>query len=152
MGLEIRKTTVLKIMKNVLAEKKFLIHFGKSDPQGFLYHARLAEMAHELLEEFWSQHKLGWGFWFQNTQWAVPLRHAECEFLAPMRVGQECAATLQVKKFGDSSVQFLCEFYAPGPNTPVLAARTTTTHVFVRREDFRKISVPETVREALALN
>lgn len=139
-------------MKTVLAEKKFLIYFGKADPQGFLYHARLAEMAHELIEEFWSQHKLGWKFWFQNPEWAVPLRHAECEFLSPLQAGQECAATLQVKEVGDSSVKFLCEFYAPGPKGLTLAARSTTTHVFVSREGFRKIPVPHLVREALTLN
>ena len=95
----------------------------------------------------------GWlNFWFQNPKFAVPIRHATTEFMSPLRVGQSYSLKLSVKKIGGSSIEFVTEFVGPSLEiSPLdtLCAQVTTVHVFVDRENFRKLPVPEEVRETL---
>ena len=132
-------------MKNPLIKKEFLVAFGDADPQGILYHARIYNLAHLLLEEFWAGHKRGWDFWFNNPEWAVPLRHSEADYLAPLKVGQHIAGQIRIDAIGESSVTFVSEFFHAGK----LAAVVKTVHVFVNRTTFQKITVPEAVRVEL---
>jgi len=134
-------------MKNPLFKKEFLVSFGDADPQGILYHARIYNFAHLLLEEFWAAHQRGWNFWFNNPEWAVPLRHSEADYLAPLKVGEKFLGEISVSEIGESSVTFTCEFYCAGNGKP--AAVVKTVHVFVNRATFQKITVPEAVRVVL---
>ncbi len=130
-----------------LSEKKILVSFGDTDPQGFIYFARAFEFAHQGIEEWATQSPLGWAFWFQNAEFAVPVRHAEADFLAPMRVGGSYFARLFVGQVGETSVTFKTEFFDPSSDQKL--AEVTSTHAFVDKKTFKKITVPERVREVL---
>ncbi|MCB0350374.1 MAG: acyl-CoA thioesterase [Bdellovibrionales bacterium] len=130
-------------MKN-LFEQNILIEFGDSDPQGILYFANTYKLAHQCLETYWAQNELGWKFWFQNPEFAVPIRHSECDYLAPMKAGENYKSTLMCSKIGDSSVEFSCSFSNLSDDT--VCATVKTVHVFVDRKSFNKISVPERIR------
>jgi acyl-CoA thioesterase FadM len=132
-------------MKKPLIKKEFLVAFGDADPQGILYHARIYNLAHLLLEEFWAAHQRGWNFWFKNPEWAVPLRHSEADYLAPLKVGERITGQMSIDAIGDSSVTLISEFFNAGK----LAAVVKTVHVFVNRTTLQKISVPEAVRVIL---
>ncbi len=134
-------------MKRLLLEKARRIHFGETDPQGILFFARTFELAHECLEEYWASTSLGWPFWFQNSDFAVPLRHASADYRKPARAGELCSCQLFVEKIGNSSVEFAFELYDQTGN---LLADVHTTHVFVERNAFGKIKVPDPIRELLA--
>ena len=121
-----------------------LIHFRDADPQGILYFSRVYDLAHNCLEEFWSKSPLGWRYWFQNPEFAVPLRHSACEYFRPMQVGDTYRSKLTVAKIGESSVEFICEFTQR--DTGTVYTRVSTTHVFVDKKTFTKINVPERVR------
>lgn len=133
-------------MARLLFEKTIRIHFGDTDPQGILFFARTFELAHECLEEYWAATPPGWGFWFQNEEFAVPLRHASADFRSPARAGELCSAQLHLIKVGNSSVDFKFELYN---QTGALLAAVSTTHVFVDRRSFSKMSVPDLVHSQL---
>jgi len=133
-------------MGRLLLEKSVRIYFGDTDPQGILFFARAFELAHESLEDYWAGTTHGWSFWFQNSDFAVPLRHTTADFRKPAKAGETCSAQLFLGKIGNSSVDFLFELY---DQTGTLLAKITTTHVFVERHAFGKIGVPELVREQL---
>lgn len=130
-----------------LSEKKILVTFGQTDPQGFIYFARAFEFAHQTIEEWVAQSPLGWDYWFKNTEFAVPLRHASADFLAPMRAGNHYYARLYVGGLSDSSVTFRTEFYDPASEQKL--AEVLSTHTFVDKKAFKKTSVPEKVRAIL---
>lgn len=125
-------------------EKSIFIHFDEADPQGILYFANTFKLAHKCLEEYLTQSNLGWSFWFQNTEFAVPLRHSSCDYLSPMKAGEYYQTTLLVNKIGDSSIELICEF--SDVKNKIVFAKVTSVHVFVNRESFKKISVPEKIR------
>jgi YbgC/YbaW family acyl-CoA thioester hydrolase len=123
---------------DVLFEKKLLVHFSDCDPQGIVFYARYFDWAHAVIEEFWASVPNGWERWFQNADLAVPLRHAEANYLAPVVAGEEITAHLTVERIGETSVSFETQFSCDG--SP--AAAVKTVHVFVQRKDFRATSVP----------
>jgi 1,4-dihydroxy-2-naphthoyl-CoA hydrolase len=152
----------------LLYEKKLLVHFGDADPQGILYFSKISQWAHELIEEYWADSKLGWSGWFQSPEFAVPLRHTEQDFFAPMLVGTELKSQLYVSEISESSVRFKVDFLtsnnvgeATTPSAqekivsskPIfqekLAATAQSVHVFVDRVTFKKISVPPEIRNIL---
>ncbi|OFZ19562.1 MAG: hypothetical protein A2Z20_08345 [Bdellovibrionales bacterium RBG_16_40_8] len=127
-------------------ETNILINFRDADPQGILYFARTYDLAHNCLEAFWAQTSLGWNFWFKNPEFAVPLRHSNCDYLHAMPAGETFNAQLAVAKIGESSVEFICKFTKKNGS---ICAQVSTTHVFVDRKTFTKISVPDIVRSFL---
>jgi len=129
----------------IIFSKETWISFGDADPQGILYYPRALDLAHTCLEEFWKGQRVGWKFWFQNPEFAVPIRHAECDFLSPLYVGENYQVRLGVSTIGESSVEFVCEILSSQ-----VCVRVRTVHVFVDRKTFQKISVPEPVRELLS--
>lgn len=133
----------------VLFEDQTLIHFGDTDPQGFIYFARAMDLAHKFLEKFWAQTSFGWKYWFQNPEFAVPIRHAECDFLKPLLVGELYQLRLFVSKMGDSSIEFTCEFVSPKGDHEI-CARITTIHVFVDRKTLTKITIPPEVKNLVS--
>lgn len=126
----------------VLLEDKKMISFGDADAQGILYFARTFDYAHECLERFWNQSSLGWNFWFQNPEFAVPLRHSSCDHLRPLKAGVTYTTQLSVVDLGQSSVKFAFEVR----DADSVCARVETVHVFVDRKSFKKIDVPEKIR------
>ncbi len=130
-----------------LFERKISVAFGDTDPQGFIYFARVFELAHQVLEDYLRNTALGWDFWFQNPEFAVPVRNANADFVGPMKVGQSYSALLGVKEIRNSSVTFTIEFV---DSSGVKFATCSTTHTFVDKVSFRKISVPERVLDVLA--
>jgi YbgC/YbaW family acyl-CoA thioester hydrolase len=130
----------------VLFEKTFLVHFADCDPQGIVFYARYFDWAHAVIEEFWAARPNGWERWFQNSDFAVPLRHAEANYLSPVVAGEEITAHLTVARLGETSVTFETQFSCDG--TP--AAAVKTVHVFVNRRDFKSTPVPKDIAKELA--
>ncbi len=136
-------------MAQLLFEKSITVHFGDTDPQGILYFARAFELAHETIEDFWAANSLGWAFWFQNSDFTVPLRHAEADFQKPARAGEICSAQLYLVRVGNTSVEFQVELY---DSSGSLLTTVKTIHVFVDRRSLKKMNVPDRIREQLERN
>jgi len=121
------------------------VSFDESDPGNFLFFGRSFNHAHRVIENFVRECGIGWDTWFNNDEWAVPIRHAESDFKKPMMAGGIYQAELGIEKIGDSSVQFKVKFIEDRDEL----ATVITTHVFINKKSQLKINVPEKIREKL---
>jgi YbgC/YbaW family acyl-CoA thioester hydrolase len=123
------------------------IRFEDADPAGIVFYPRAIALAHGVIEDLIRQTELGWHGWFENHGLAAPVRHAEADFLAPMRAGETLMARAWVEKLGETSGTFLVEFRGNDGET---RARIRTAHVLVDRSTGKPVPMTPEIRAALA--
>jgi acyl-CoA thioesterase FadM len=128
-------------------EEKITIRFADADPAGVVFYPRAIALAHSVVEDLIRHSPLGWEEWFASPTHAAPLRHAEADFLRPMKPGEVFTARAVVEKLGTTSVSFVVEFIQP--ETGATAARVRTVHVLVDKYTGEATHLPVSVREAL---
>lgn len=122
------------------------IRFEDADPAGIVFYPRAIALAHGVIEDLIRQTELGWHGWFENHGLAAPVRHAEADFLAPMRAGETLRARAWVEKLGDTSGTFVVEFLGKEGET---CARICTVHVLIDRSTKQPVALTPEVRRAL---
>ena len=127
-------------------ETSVTIRFEDADPAGIVFYPRAIALAHGVVEDLIRQTELGWHGWFENHGLAAPVRHAEADFLAPMRAGETLRARAWVEKLGDTSGTFMVEFLGKEGET---RARIRTVHVLVDRSTKQPVALTPEVRRAL---
>ncbi|MFM8887254.1 MAG: acyl-CoA thioesterase [Chthoniobacterales bacterium] len=127
-------------------ETSVTIRFEDADPAGIVFYPRAIALAHGVVEDLIRQTDLGWHGWFENHGLAAPVRHAEADFLAPMRAGEALQARAWVEKLGETSGTFMVEFLGKECET---RARIRTVHVLVDRNTKQPIALTPEVRRAL---
>jgi 1,4-dihydroxy-2-naphthoyl-CoA hydrolase len=124
----------------------FQVPFDEADGEGIVFFGNYFRLAHRALENWLPRQGLPWNEWFAHPEIGVPLRHAEADYLKPLRPGQTFAVEIHVAKIGESSVHF--EYAFTGKDGEVLT-RLKTSHVFIDRKSLKKIAVPERWRRQL---
>ena len=122
------------------------IRFEDADPAGSVFYPRAIALAHSVVEDLIRQTELGWHGWFENRSLAAPVRHAEADFLAPMRAGESLTACAWVEKLGETSGTFAVEFLGSEGET---RARICTVHVLIDRSTKQPVALTPEVRKAL---
>ncbi|MCH7521651.1 MAG: acyl-CoA thioesterase [Candidatus Marinimicrobia bacterium] len=122
------------------------VKFSEVDMAGVVFFSRFFEYAHSAFEAFF-QH-IGWSFAqvFNEGQWGFPLVHAEADYQAPARLGDDLTVQLAVAKLSESAFTMRYRITLPG-GKPV--ASVLTRHVWVDRATFKKAAMPEEVRAKL---
>jgi acyl-CoA thioesterase FadM len=121
------------------------LRFDDADPAGVVFYPRAIALAHAVVENLIRHSPLGWEGWFASPTHAAPLRHAEADFLLPMRPAETFIAHASVEKLGSTSVTFLAEFINAAGET---AARIRTTHVLVDKATGRAMPLTTAIRSA----
>ena len=127
-------------------ETSVTIRFEDADPAGIVFYPRAIALAHGVVEDLIRQTELGWHGWFENHGLAAPVRHAEADFLAPMRACETLQARAWVEKLGETSGTFIVEFLGKEGET---RARIGTVHVLVDRGTKQPVELTPEVRRAL---
>lgn len=128
-------------------ETTVTIRFEDADPAGIVFYPRAIALAHGVIEDLIRQTALGWHGWFENHGLAAPVRHAEADFLAPMRAGETLQARAWVDNLGDTSGTFVVEFSGRDKDA---RARVRTVHVLLDRTTQKPVALTPEVRAALA--
>jgi len=128
-------------------EQKITIRFADADPAGVVFYPRAIALAHSVVEDLIRHSPLGWEAWFASPTHAAPLRHAEADFLRPMKPGEIFTARAAVEKLGSTSVTFLVEFLDPAGR---IAARIRTVHVLIDKESCTPVPLTGEILSALA--
>jgi 4-hydroxybenzoyl-CoA thioesterase len=128
-------------------EEAVTISFADADPAGVAFYPRAIALAHGVVENLIMHSGIGWHAWFASPDQAAPLRHAEADFLLPMRAGETFTARAAVEKIGDTSVTFVVAFVNAADET---AARIRTVHVTIDKATGKPIRITESIRAALA--
>ena len=130
----------------VVHEETTTIRFEDADPAGVVFYPRAIALAHAVVENLIRSSPLGWDAWFASPAHAAPLRHAEADFLRPMKPGETFAARARVENAGETSVTFLVEFLDRDGR---VAARIRTVHVLIDKRTGMPLSLTEEIRSAL---
>jgi 1,4-dihydroxy-2-naphthoyl-CoA hydrolase len=125
---------------------EFTVPFDETDREGIVFFGNYFRLAHRALEAYLPTIGIAWAEWFDHPEWGVPLRHAEADYLKPLRAGDRFVARLEVAELGESSVSFEYEFLSP---EGMSLARLKTAHVFLSRATKKKMAIPAEIRDRL---
>lgn len=125
------------------------IAFDEADGEGIVFFGNYFRLAHRALEQFLPQTGIAWRDWFQNPEVAIPLRHVEADYAAPLRPGEVLQIVVEVSQLRENSVEFTYRMFSE-KNTEREIAIARTVHVFVDRKTFTKIAIPPVIRDCLA--
>ncbi|MNJ92726.1 1,4-dihydroxy-2-naphthoyl-CoA hydrolase [compost metagenome] len=89
-------------MNEVFRTKKTLT-FREADPAKIMFFGNILGFAHDAFEEFIVAAGYTWKEWFQGTDYLIPLRHTEADFLAPFFPGETYDIIVCVDSFGETS-------------------------------------------------
>jgi len=132
-------------MTDSLFEYGFTLRLHDTDAAGVIYFARLMQRAHEAYEAFLDANGLPLADLIAQGP-ALPLVHAEADFLAPIRLGQALRVRLQAAEIGRSS--FTLEYlFVDLQDRPL--ARARTVHVALAAGNGTPIDLPQALRTAL---
>ena len=121
------------------------VAFDDADGEGIVFFGNYFRLAHRALEQYLPMIGISWPEWFKHEQWGVPLRKVECEYLSPLRPGQNFGASIQVADLTESTVTFQIDFLMKDKTV----AKLKTTHVFIDRKTISKTAIPASIREKL---
>jgi acyl-CoA thioester hydrolase/1,4-dihydroxy-2-naphthoyl-CoA hydrolase len=126
-------------------QKRIQIRFRDADPARILFFGNVFSLAHDTFEDFIQESGISWRNWFSGEPYIVPIRHAECDYLAPFRVGEHYEVKATVAQLRESSFQMRYVF-TRGSQTHAVV---TMVHTFLDPKTQQKIPIPETVKSKL---
>ena len=121
------------------------VRFHQADPAGILFFGHVGALAHDAYEAFVEHLGFSWREWFENPEWAVPIRKTSCEYLKPMRAGEELTIVVGIEKIGESSITLNYDFRCKGETH----AEMQIVHVFLDKKARAKMPIPSVVRRKL---
>lgn len=123
------------------------VPFHLADPGGILFFGNVLTLVHQAFEHFViDQLKYPWKEWFQNSEWIVPIRHAEVEYLQPIQSGQQCQIDMVMNSISHSSFTLNSTIYQNG-----VCCIIKTVHVFCNRNTKEKMTIPVTLLNSFKL-
>jgi 4-hydroxybenzoyl-CoA thioesterase len=127
--------------------KRYRWRFGDIDDAGIAYYPKFFHYFHGAFEDFWSE-ALGVPYprVLHEEKLGFPAVHIDCDFLLPLRYGDEPWIHVAVLRIGTSSVDF--GFWITLADGGPLHARAVITTVAIDMDTHRKQPVPERWRAA----
>jgi len=122
------------------------VRFQDIDAAGIVFFARIFDYAHLAYERFLAKCGYPLAVVLREGQFAAPLRHAEADYRAPLRYGDELTIELSVALVADSEITL--GFRVVRADAKVCAV-VQTVHTFVSPADFQRRSVPSAIVQAL---
>lgn len=126
---------------------KHKINFSETDPGGILFFAEFFKIAHIAYERFFESLNLDRNY-FLDEKYILPIVHSEADYLSPVKFGDELECEVTVGELGTSSFElnYLLK------NKTNNAAKISTKHVAVLKQEFVKTELPNQLRERLKEN
>mgnify|MGYP001815708486 CR=1 FL=1 len=110
-----------------------------------MFFAHLFSHAHDTYA--WLMESMGFPLHkiIQAGEYHIPLAHAEADYLAPMRHGQEIQVMIAIERLGNSSFTLKYEFHSDDG----LCARAGTRHVVIDPGTGSPIHMPDNLRQQM---
>lgn len=124
-----------------------MVRFNEVDRAGIAFFGRVFEYCHIAYEELFAAAGFPIDVMFEGADgWAMPLVHAEANYVRPMRLGAKLTIQAEVVRLGKSSVGFE---YTVRDVAGKTCAVVNLVHCCVNLETFSKHPVPDELRRAL---
>lgn len=125
---------------------KTKIHLKATDATGVLYFSEQFRMALDALQEYLASRGLPLKKLLES-EYLMPIVHAEGDYLAPLEVDDEVDITLKLEKIGTSSFTVGYTFFDPKRQLEV--GKVLLVHVTVLRATRRSVPIPDSILAAL---
>jgi 1,4-dihydroxy-2-naphthoyl-CoA hydrolase len=125
---------------------RFLLGMASVDRAGVLFYPELLRHAHDAYEAFMARIGMPLAGILAAREVALPVVHAEADYLAPMRHGEAIEARLGVTRLGRASFDVECAFHGPDGGR---RARCRSVHVCIGPDGASR-PLPDPLRKALA--
>lgn len=116
------------------------INFFDCDPAGIIFYSRLFDFCHSAYEQLIDSFELDEDYW-NNSVYVVPIIHTECDYYRPIKYGDEIEIQLSVSNLKNSSFELTYTLLLNNEK----CALVKTVHVFVNREDWNKMNIPDNI-------
>lgn len=116
------------------------INFFDCDPAGIIFYSRLFDFCHSAYEQLIDSFELDEDYW-NNSVYVVPIIHTECDYYRPIKYGDEIEIQLSVSNLKNSSFELTYILLLNNEK----CALVKTVHVFVNREDWNKMNIPDNI-------
>lgn len=116
------------------------INFFDCDPAGIIFYSRLFDFCHSAYEQLIDSFELDEDYW-DNSVYVVPIIHTECDYYRPIKYGDEIEIQLSVSNLKNSSFELTYSLLLNDEKCAVVK----TVHVFVSREDWNKMNIPDNI-------
>ncbi len=128
-----------------LHTERRVVRFQEVDAAGIVFYARTFDFFHDAYVAFLRARGVPLEAALRDGTWAAPLRHAEAEYLRPLRFGDAIAVSLVRVNVGESDYSIGYRIDLDGETACV----GRTHHVTVDPDTFRRAPVPPALRQAL---
>lgn len=124
---------------------KTSVHLRDTDATGVLFFAEQFKMALEAFEAYLKSAGLPLGKIIQTTHFLMPIAHAEADYMAPLRVGDNLEIFPKLERLGTSSFTISYRFQKGKDEV----GNVSLVHVTVSKETLKSISIPEELHSLL---
>lgn len=119
------------------------VRFQDVDAAGVIFYARVFDYCHDAYVEYLDAHGVSLVEVLKQRHWAAPIRHAEADYLRPLRFGDEIAVSLVVAHLAESELTLGYRISLNASREVAIVAQSV--HTFVSLPDFKRCPVPEDV-------
>jgi len=125
------------------------VRFGDTDPYGVIYFVSYFRYCHHGIEEFLRHHGLAPHKYFRNQAegFGLPIVSAACDFLRPVKYGDELRLFVSVLEIKNKSVKFAFRFKVKDREEIVAKGEATMVAI---GPDWRARTLPDPLREAVS--
>lgn len=116
------------------------VYLADTDGAGVVYFNQFLQICHEAYETWLLSENLSLQNVIETRRFAVPLIHAEIDFLAPAHGGDRLWVHLQTQLA--SPHRFLCKYEITQADSSVIIARAQTQHLWIALPERKKCPLP----------
>lgn len=124
---------------------RYSVRFQDIDAAGIAYFPTIISFLHDAYVAFLEEAGVDLAALVRAGDYALPLRHAEADFLRPIRFGEKLEIELVRRMDGPQEVTLYYRVTGSGEAKAV----GSTVHVFVDRRTFQRTEPPAALRRAL---
>jgi 4-hydroxybenzoyl-CoA thioesterase len=121
-----------------------LVRLSDCDPVGVVHFPRYFDLFHGLIED-WFVQRLGLDYWrlIREDGLAFPVAHAEADYLAACRMGEEIALELRVERLGERSLTLRIDVLG-ADGEPRVRGKLVTVATDLKED--RSVPIPDDLR------
>jgi 1,4-dihydroxy-2-naphthoyl-CoA hydrolase len=120
------------------------VRFQDTDAAGVVYFANVLSMCHEAYEASLAASDINLKLFFNNPEAAIPIVHANIDFLRPMFCGDELIIQLIPQQLGENKFEIIYQITAAS-STEQKLAKAITRHVAIDPITRTRTQLPETL-------
>ncbi len=123
---------------------EYKVPFADTDPGGIVFFANYFKIAHFTYEQFFENLNLERNY-FLDEVFIIPIVNSNANFLSPIKFGDTVICGVYVEKIGITSFTLKYDLLVDNE----IVAEVKTSHVLVKRKDFKKSELPKDLKQKL---